>query len=171
MRVRTGQDIRTIGSNSAGAKNVGRILGRWGFATTLAGDMLKGALVIFIAKYADVSEPVLSAILLAVVLGHIYPMQLGFRGGKGVGTAGGGLIAYDFPLTVCLWISFGLCLLMMRNSVLSAIFVFLVSPIIAIALVRNHSEILGLVLLAMLISFSHRKNLAEQLRLQYKKPV
>src|SRR5687767_9587168 len=85
-RLRTGQDIRSVGSGSAGGSNVGRLLGKSGFAITMLGDTLKGALAVAVGVYAGLAPWLLGVVMLAVVLGHIFPVQLGFRGGKGLAT-------------------------------------------------------------------------------------
>ena len=88
-----GLDIRQHGSGNIGATNVGRVLGRkWGF-TCLALDMLKGLAPTLAAKFAVVHPPHSTEMLLAwiavavaAVLGHNFPIYLGFKGGKGVAT-------------------------------------------------------------------------------------
>ncbi len=88
-----GVDIRQHGSRNIGATNVGRVVGRkWGFAC-LAIDILKGlvpALTASILLQGEFASPARQMLLLAVavaaVLGHVFPVYLGFRGGKGVAT-------------------------------------------------------------------------------------
>ncbi len=74
VRWRTGADIRRIGSSSAGARNAGRVLGRWGFALVLALDALKGVAAVWAACAIG-----LGGAAVAVVAGHVVPVQLGFR--------------------------------------------------------------------------------------------
>src|SRR5262245_16428862 len=93
--LRTGVDIRTLGSRSLGARNVGRALGATGFFMTLLGDIGKGVVAILLARYIGLAEAALPLALLAVVAGHIWPVQLGFQGGKGLATAAGALLIYD----------------------------------------------------------------------------
>src|SRR3954471_11257483 len=84
VRWKTGQDIRQIGSGSCGARNVGRIVGRNGFLLTVAGDVLKGILAIAFAEVCIGGELAKLVALIAVVVGHVWPIQLKFHGGKGV---------------------------------------------------------------------------------------
>lgn len=85
VRLRTGKDIRTQGSCSAGATNVGRILGTQGFVLVLALDLAKAALCVAAARhYFQAPEITVTFTAAAVVLGHIWPLQLKFRGGKGI---------------------------------------------------------------------------------------
>lgn len=88
-----GVDVRAHGSRNIGATNVGRVVGRkWGFLC-LACDILKGlgptltaSLVVAGARSDPHRQLVLLAVALAAVLGHVFPVYLGFRGGKGVAT-------------------------------------------------------------------------------------
>ncbi len=87
VRWRTGKDIRTLGSRSTGATNVGRTLGTAGFILTVMGDVGKGVLAVGIPLLAGLSATAGAICALAVTLGHIFPAQLRFSGGKGVAVA------------------------------------------------------------------------------------
>jgi len=103
-----GVDIRTVGSKNIGATNVSRVFGFWGgFVPVFVLDFLKGGLSILL--YASVVAPLvpgggyfwdrdvmLLLIGLAAILGHLYPIYLGFRGGKGVATSAG-VFAFLLP--------------------------------------------------------------------------
>ncbi|OZU90688.1 hypothetical protein CIL03_05185 [Virgibacillus indicus] len=79
------QDIRELGSTNAGARNAGRAFGRSAFIYTVIIDALKTIIPLLTAVYlAAASDFLLGFIALAVLLGHIWPVQLQFRGGKGV---------------------------------------------------------------------------------------
>ncbi|WP_245835700.1 glycerol-3-phosphate acyltransferase [Virgibacillus ndiopensis] len=79
------KDIRELGSSNAGARNAGRIFGRSAFVYTVIIDALKTVVPLTIAFYIlDITGLLLGGIALAVLLGHIWPVQLQFRGGKGV---------------------------------------------------------------------------------------
>ena len=94
VRIACSADIRALGSGTAGARNAGRVLGASGFLLTLLLDAAKGALAVLVtARLAPGVWPATLA-LIAVVAGHIWPAQLGFRGGKGLATLLGGLIAW-----------------------------------------------------------------------------
>ena len=103
VRVRGGGDVREGGSGGTGATNVTRRAGRAAGALTLLLDASKGALAVVIARWlvgneAGVNWLVLLAALAAVV-GHIFPVWLGFKGGKGVATGLGVFLALA-PLAV-----------------------------------------------------------------------
>ena len=95
VRWQTGQDIRQTGSGSVGAKNVGRVLGVGGFMLTVLADLAKGALAVWLVSHYLADERLAALAMLAVVMGHIWPAQLGFHGGKGVATAFGAMLVYD----------------------------------------------------------------------------
>jgi len=95
VRWRTGDDVRVVGSGSAGATNVGRVLGWQGFWLTVSFDFLKGFFAVWLAEHFHLKPAGVMLTLLAVVAGHIWPVQLWFRGGRGVATALGGLTIFD----------------------------------------------------------------------------
>jgi len=92
-------DIRALGSGNIGATNVLRT-GRKGLAAaTLVGDMLKGAFAVLIMNWLDGTDAALVAGL-GAVLGHVFPVWLRFKGGKGVATYIGVLIALSWPVAL-----------------------------------------------------------------------
>ncbi|MGA2092977.1 MAG: glycerol-3-phosphate acyltransferase [Sedimentisphaerales bacterium] len=96
VRLWTGTDIRKFGSGATGARNVARLLGRSGFLITFFWDFAKGLIAVWTASMLTKQHWVITASLLAVVIGHIWPAQLGFRGGKGIATALGGGLFFDW---------------------------------------------------------------------------
>src|SRR5580693_6010407 len=84
VRWKTGQDLRTLGTGSCGARNAGRALGSNGFALTLSGDLAKGGLAVWIAQTVTGNDFVALLSMMAVTAGHVWPAPLGFRGGKGI---------------------------------------------------------------------------------------
>jgi len=86
-RVVGGADIRRAGSGNIGATNVARVVGAKAGIATLLLDAGKGALAVWIAMRLRPSEAVIAAAGLAAILGHLFPVWLKFRGGKGVATA------------------------------------------------------------------------------------
>ena len=154
-------DVRKIGSGSIGATNVLRT-GRKGLAaaTTLL-DGLKGGAAVLLGGYlAGVPGVFLGGF--AAVLGHCYPVWLKFRGGKGVATGFGVLIAAD-PLvglaSGAVWIA---CAFVIRISSASGLISFLFAPILAWALARPH-PVLGLALAVMAVIYLRHKANIERL--------
>lgn len=96
---RRGIDLRSIGSGNIGATNVGRALGKQTGRLVLVLDMLKGFVPVALARWAfDLPWPWITAVGLAAALGHVFPIWYGFRGGKGVATSGGVLLAALPPI-------------------------------------------------------------------------
>src|SRR6516162_6075353 len=94
---RYGIDIRSIGSGNIGATNVGRQLGRKLGIVVFILDFAKGAVPVAVARLLDLNDWLPVAAGLAAFLGHIFPVWLGFRGGKGVAT-GAGVVAVLLPV-------------------------------------------------------------------------
>ncbi len=88
-KYRKGIDIREVGVRNMGGANVIREVGKWAGALTLIFDIGKGAVSIYIAQLLDVSLPWVLAAGFAAMLGHNYPVYIGFRGGKGIATVMG----------------------------------------------------------------------------------
>jgi len=163
VRWKTGQDLRSAGSGNAGSKNVGRILGPWGFGTALLGDMLKGALAVQVARLLDLPSAAGPLAVIAVTIGHNWPAQLGFRGGKGVAASFGALLAFD-PILAGLMLA--LCaafLAASRRFTLSAAFAYVACPALAALCGYDGTVIVPLVLVAALVVIPHRGNLRHEL--------
>ena len=100
VRLRSGRDIRATGSGNAGARNVLRSGDRVSAAITLAWDIVKGALAVLLAQRIAHNDVATGVAIVAVVVGHIWPAQLRFAGGKGVATTiGAALVVLPRALT------------------------------------------------------------------------
>jgi glycerol-3-phosphate acyltransferase PlsY len=96
VRWRTGRDVRRLGSGSTGGRNVARQLGaEWGLAVGFL-DMAKGALAATVGR--AVGRHAMPAALVGVIAGHIWPITLAFRGGRGIAPAFGALVVDDPPV-------------------------------------------------------------------------
>ena len=159
VRLRSGDDVRRLGSGSTGARNVGRVLGKRAFAITLAGDMAKGALPVAAAKLLNMEPWAVIAVVLAVVAGHLWPAQLGLQGGKGLVTTTGAILVLDFRLVLAAFAVVGIAWLFSRNATGGGLAGVALLPIVA--LVAGHTPLTGaaLVILATVIFFAHRSNL------------
>lgn len=91
-----GQDIRDLGSGNAGAQNVGKVLGRPWFFVILLLDMLKGYVVVLGGTHLGLSSTVVTLGIVAVVSGHIWPAHMGLRGGMGIATSLGAVLAFHW---------------------------------------------------------------------------
>ena len=166
VRSRTGQDLRELGSGSLGARNAGRVLGAFGFLVTLLGDVLKGALAVSAARHFCHDSRAVDVACLAVVAGHVWPVQLRLRGGKGAVTSLGALVLYDFRLAIAFAGAFAFVFLFLRKVILPGLFAFVCLP--PAALFVSYSPASGFnfrcavtcSLLAGLVLLAHRKNIA-----------
>jgi glycerol-3-phosphate acyltransferase PlsY len=128
VRRRTGRDVRDHGSGSSGATNAGRVLGRGGFALTLALDAAKGAAIGALALALELPPSWSFACAFAVVAGHVWPAQLGFRGGKGIAPlVGAWLVLAPLALAPCLALAL-LALAVSRRFVASGLGGILLLP-------------------------------------------
>jgi len=161
VKLCTGKDIRKSGSGSTGARNVARVIGKKGFVLTFTVDVLKGIAAIFVCKYFDLPDWAVVLSILAVTAGHIFPIQLSFHGGKGVGVTIGAMLIFDYYLAAVLFISFAILYLISRHYMLSGITALAVLP--AAAFFRDHSaiEIIGIAVLIALVLFAHRSNIGK----------
>jgi acyl phosphate:glycerol-3-phosphate acyltransferase len=155
------EDVREQGSGATGAANVRRLLGLPGFLLTVAGDAGKGALAVWWSHHWGGSPWLPVAALLAVVAGHLWPIQLRFRGGKGAATAIGGMLALDFPLTAGLLGLFLAVLALLRRFTFAGLVVIALSPLLAVAGGRPPRSALAVLLVAALVLIGHRANLRE----------
>lgn len=98
------EDPRTYGSGNPGATNVLRSGNKWAAGLTLLGDAAKGWLAVWAAAQLNTTVSVQALVALAVFLGHLYPIFLRFKGGKGVATAFGVMLAIQplLALAACL---------------------------------------------------------------------
>lgn len=149
-------DIRHVGSGNIGATNVLRT-GRKGLAAaTLLGDALKGTVAVLLAGRWGSDPAVLAA--LGACLGHVFPIWLGFRGGKGVATFLGCLIGLEIYAALAfaaIWLALAFAT---RYSSLSALVAGAVSPVILWLLGDGHAAEV-FVLLAVLLWWTHRENI------------
>ena len=164
VRWRTGCDVRTQGSGAAGATNAARLLGRYGFVAVLLLDAAKGALAVGLAHLVGLDGWDLAGTVLAVTVGHVWPFQLGFRGGRGVAPAIGALLAYAPVLTVVALGFAGAGGALFRKFDAGGV-VGLAAGAVVLLFVRGAGqEVVTLSLIVLLLAFTHRWHLAGLLR-------
>ena len=157
------KDIREFGSKNIGATNVARVIGKkLGFATLIL-DGLKGAIMVIIARFTFYEMQNLHLFLVLVaavaVLGHVYPIYLNFKGGKGVATAIAVLFALDVSvgfLVICFWI---LSFCLFRMSSISSIIAIFSSIIISTSFSAPGSQRAFCWFLSLLILVRHKENI------------
>jgi glycerol-3-phosphate acyltransferase PlsY len=164
IKLTGGPDLRAIGSGNIGATNVLRTGKKWLAAATLLGDMLKGTIAVLIAQHFGLGAAIAGGLAagLGAFLGHLFPVWLGFKGGKGVATYIGVLLALVWPAALAfgaIWIAVAAA---SRYSSLAALVASAVTPAI-LWFMGYPPEAALFVLLTALIWFMHRANIARLL--------
>jgi glycerol-3-phosphate acyltransferase PlsY len=161
-RLAGGPDLRSIGSGNVGATNVLRT-GRKGLAAaTLLGDMLKGTSAVLTARYV-LGDNVAIAAAVGAFLGHVFPVWLRFRGGKGVATYIGVLLGIAWPAAVIFCVMWLAVAAATRYSSLAALTASLAAP----AYLWWRGDLLDaqvFLLLSALLWIMHRGNIGRLLR-------
>ncbi|WP_461199723.1 acyl-phosphate glycerol 3-phosphate acyltransferase [Clostridioides difficile] len=158
-----GVDIRTQGSGNAGSTNVLRTLGKRAGAMTFLGDVLKGVMAVLISEFAArlVGIDTLLAGYLAVicvVAGHNWPAVLGFRGGKGVATSLGAMLAVNPVITLMCLAVFILVVAITKYVSLGSVVGIGCSPIFMI-MVKNKVGLIVALFLTASVIYNHRANI------------
>lgn len=154
-------DIREVGSGNVGATNVLRTGNRYAAALTLLGDVGKGVAAVLIARlWGDV--PALIAALGAFT-GHIFPIWLNFKGGKGVATCAGIIFALTWKVGLLLLATWLVVALVTRISSLAALVAAAAAPIF-MWFFATPTYALGTAILAALVFVTHRENIARLLK-------
>jgi len=158
-RARGGVDLRRVGSGNIGATNVLRAVGRGAAALTLLGDIGKGALAVGLGRLSGASPTVLAMIALVVVVGHLLPVFAGFRGGKGMATtlgvvlaampAVGGLLLLTWLAVAAIW----------RYSSLATLVASAALPVLSWLLDERPPMVVLSAALFLIVLVRHRENI------------
>ena len=154
------QDPRSFGSKNPGATNVMRSGKKLAALLTLLGDMLKGTIVVLIAEfYLNLNYEQVLLIAAAVFLGHLFPVYHQFKGGKGVATALGVLLAIDIQIAILVLIIWLVIFMVSRISSLSAITAALSLPLMVFYMHVNQSFLWLSLFLSVLLIYRHKENI------------
>lgn len=154
-----GADPRTSGSKNIGATNVGRTSGKLAGLLTLIGDLLKGAVPVFAALCIYPEPPFVAAAGLAAFAGHLWPVFLGFRGGKGVATALGVMIVIAPAATLLSALVFIAAVLLKRYVSLGSIISAAMLPVFLSFFPRSKPYMPMGVIIALFIIIKHKENI------------
>ena len=157
-----GINLQQVNSRNLGARNAGRTFGKLAFFLTVIGDGGKGIVVVLLGRYLDVSEVALTLGILFVVLGHLYPFWLNFKGGKGIATGIGALLAFSPSLLLALIAGFIVSLPITKSLTLSMVIGFFTYSLYII--LTGKIEFLLLIVMILLLTFKHRENLRERVK-------
>ncbi len=159
-RLGGGVDLRRVGSGNIGATNVLRAVGKGAAALTLLLDLAKGALVVLVARAVGASTEGVALVAVAAVLGHVFPVFLGFRGGKGVATTLGAVLA-AMPAVGVLLLGIWLGVAVLgRYSSLAALAAVVALPGLSWLLDGRLPLVVASGLLAVLVVARHHENIA-----------
>ncbi len=154
-------DVRTVGSGNVGATNVTRVAGKGAGAVVFTLDLGKGLVAVLVLApwlIPDVSPAVRLGCGCLAVLGHVFPLFLGFRGGKGVATTIGILLGTMPAVAGVFLLVWAVCALIWRYVSVASLAASAALPIAQILTQRTLPEVLMGAALAMLIIVKHRQN-------------
>jgi len=150
-------DIREIGSGNTGATNVLRTGNKLAAFLTVVLDAGKGAIAVLLARHF-VGEDAAGLAGLFAMLGHLYPIFLKFKGGKGVATFLGTLLALSFPVGLAACATWAVVAAVFRYSSLSGLVTAALAPLFTLYFYHKHGAVLVL-LLSALIFYRHGANI------------
>ena len=166
VKLKEGRDVRTVGSGNAGATNVLRASGVPAAVLVLGLDLAKGVTAVLGARLLEAPAPVVGGAACAVVLGHVFPVFFGFRGGKGVATSAGALGALEPTAMLATLAVFVAVVAWKRYVSLGSILAALVFPFLSWGGHRvgwipggDRSVVLASAAIAGLVLFRHLSNL------------
>ena len=157
-------DPRTEGSGNAGATNVLRVAGKQQAIMVLVGDTLKGLIAVWIGHILAVTPFMLGMVAFAAVIGHIFPLYFGFKGGKGVATSIGTILGLSFMTGILVAAAWGAIAFVTRYSSLASIIAVILAPVFL--LIFGHGAyFFPAIFIAALVIWKHKDNIT---RLQNK---
>ncbi|HKC23590.1 MAG TPA: glycerol-3-phosphate 1-O-acyltransferase PlsY [Thermoanaerobaculia bacterium] len=159
VRLFRGVDVRELGSGNAGATNVLRTSGGRLAAATMALDVGKGALAVLLMRLVTFDPRWEGLAAVAAVLGHVFPVFFGFRGGKGVATALGAFLVISPAAIAILVCVFALVVALARFVSLASITAACVLPLCLRLLKAPDAHVLTAAATTALLLFSHRANI------------
>ncbi len=153
-----GVDVRRSGSGNIGMANVLRTAGKGAAIITMVGDMLKGFVPVLLARFLTTNDWLVAVVALAAVVGHCWPVFLGFKGGKGVATGAGTSIALAPVVGLALFAFWWIVVLIGRYTSLGAIAVMVLSPFVFLLTGQPWPYVVYTVVGGVLVLYRHREN-------------
>jgi glycerol-3-phosphate acyltransferase PlsY len=156
-------DPREVGSGNPGATNVLRAHGKGPAAATLIGDIGKGVVPVLLARWAELGPLVIGGCAGAAFLGHLFPIFFGFRGGKGVATFVGVLLAMSLWLGLAFIATWLAVAAITRYSSLAALIATVATPLVALWLGLATPIVVATAVMAAAIIYRHKANISRLL--------
>jgi len=153
------KDPRTTGSGNPGATNVLRSGGKKAAIITLIGDMLKGLIPVLIAVQMQMQMSVVALTALFALLGHVFPVYYGFKGGKGVATYYGAILAIDWQaglIALMIWL---IVAALLKISSLSALVSIFSTPFILWYFSQSIELTTAAAVMSLIVFWRHRTNI------------
>ena len=157
------RQIHIEGSGNPGARNAGRVLGKKAFVATFLGDALKGALAVLVTKWLGFDLMIGIAALFAVMTGHIFPVFFKFRGGQGVSTFIGGLLALHLPTVAVMVAVFGVLYPFIKSFTIAGFGAMVLVPLIFFLFSLGTSASIGMCFCLGLLVVTHKDDLMKKL--------
>ncbi len=165
-------DIRNFGSGNAGVTNTLRVMGKAAALLVVIGDFLKGVVAVLVAKYAYLYFNIVGDEMLAqyfaalfVILGHIYPLYFGFKGGKGIMTGVATIFVLDWEIAVILLLIFVAVFALTRYVSLGSCISSAMYPVLVYMFHSSDRYFIALaVAVAVLAIYKHRTNIQRLIR-------
>jgi len=152
-------DPRTTGSNNPGATNVLRHGGKKAAIITLLGDMLKGFIPVLLVLQLQTDTLTVAITALAAFLGHVFPVYYGFKGGKGVATFYGVILALNWQcglIAIALWM---LVAWLLKISSLSALVSIFITPFLLWHFSQSVELTVAVAIMSCIVFWRHKKNI------------
>jgi glycerol-3-phosphate acyltransferase PlsY len=152
------QDPRARGSHNPGTMNMLRVNGKVAALLTLLGDVAKGALAVYLGRKLDVHGFMLGLVALSALIGHMFPIFFKFRGGKGVATAWGCLLALQVSVALIVMIVWLVIFILWKYASIASI-AATASSVLVMILLGNKQYIIPTLLIAILVIYRHHDNI------------
>ncbi|NOZ53992.1 MAG: glycerol-3-phosphate 1-O-acyltransferase PlsY [Gammaproteobacteria bacterium] len=152
-------DPRTQGSHNPGATNMLRIGGKKAAAITLFGDAIKGFIPVLIAQALQAPNVNLAVIGLTAFLGHLYPIFFAFKGGKGVATAIGVIVAISWQVSLALVATWAIVARLFKFSSMAALTAACLAPLFFWIIESDVALVLMSIIISIFLLFRHHNNI------------
>jgi glycerol-3-phosphate acyltransferase PlsY len=157
------EDPRNVGSRNPGATNILRYGGKTAAALTLLGDLLKGVVAVVVARLITDETLMLASVGLLALVGHVYPIFFGFRGGKGVATGFGVWLALSPWVALALVLTWLVVAALSRYSSVAALIATALCPLYVWLLLRQWPYVVLSIAMGALLIWRHRSNIEKLL--------
>ncbi len=166
VKIKTGKDIREVGSGSTGATNVKRVLGKKWFFIVMILDAIKGALPVILAKILTDDIYGINAVLASifVIIGHSKPIFLQFRGGKSVASGVGTILALNWMVGLIIALVWGVVTYISKYVSLGSIVALAISPILMYYFKNPIGYVIYCAIAMIYIIYLHRQNIVRLIK-------